>query len=283
MILVTGESGQLGTALKDVLTGDAVFLSRDGLDLADLAAIQDVIESIRPSMIVNAAAYTNVDRAEDEPELAMRINGEAVGVLAQAAAAIGARFITVSTDYVFDGTSDRGYLESDETNPLGAYGRSKEAGEVAAIAMNPETLVVRTSWLISGTYRNFAETMLRLARTKDLSVVDDQVGHPTLAPDLARGIVDAMDTEATGVLHLTNQGVTNWFAFAREIVELGGMDPERIQPCSSEEYQTKAPRPRNSVLESERLTDLGLRPLPDYHSGLGAVVAQLQETFPESV
>ncbi len=279
MIVVTGGSGQLGTALRQELTHDAVFLTRDDLDLTDLASIHSVIGTLRPSILINAAAYTNVDLAEDEPDLAMRINGEAVGALAEASAACGGRFVTVSTDYVFDGTADRAYLESDVANPLGSYGTSKEAGERAAFALNPEALVVRTSWVISGTHRNFAETMLRLASTRELSVVDDQIGHPTLATDLAGGILSALDVGATGLLHLTNQGATSWFGLAREVAELGGIDPERIQACSSDEYPTKALRPRNSVLDSERISELGLVPLPDYHTGLPAVVTQLLRAF----
>jgi len=275
MIAVVGATGQLGTALRQVIEGDAVFLSRDDLDLADIQSIRGTIRSAFPSTLINAAAYTAVDLAEDHVELSMRINGEAVGVLAEVAAECNARFVSISTDYVFDGSSGRAYVESDPTAPINQYGRSKEAGERAALAVNPESLIVRTSWLISGTHPNFVSTMLR-ASEHELSVVDDQIGHPTLAVDLARGIVSALDVGATGTLHLTNKGATSWFGLAREALELGGIDPERIQPCSSDEYPTKAARPRNSLLASERLHNLGMKPLPDYHEGLGDLVRQIQ-------
>ncbi|MFV2000263.1 MAG: dTDP-4-dehydrorhamnose reductase [Acidimicrobiia bacterium] len=276
MIVVTGATGQLGTALRQVLRNDAVFLTERDLDLADISAIREVIESLKPSILINAAAYTSVDLAEDERDLAMLINGEAVGVLAEVAADCKARFVTVSTDYVFDGSADRPYVESDQTNPINQYGLSKEAGERASIAANPESLVVRTSWLISGTHPNFVETMLRLGNTRELSIVDDQFGHPTLAIDLAEGIVGAVRAGASGILHLTNQGVTSWFGLAREVAVLGGIDPERFQPCTSDEYPATARRPRNSVLESERISDLGLTRLRHYREGLATVVGQLR-------
>lgn len=276
MIAVVGANGQLGTALRQVLDDEAVFLSRADVDLTDLVAVRDTLWSLRPTKIINTAAYTAVDLAEDERDLAMRINCEAVGAMAEVAASCNARFVTISTDYVFDGSLDRAYVESDPTNPINHYGRSKDAGERAAIASNPESLVIRTSWVISGTHPNFVATMLKLAPERELSVVNDQFGHPTLASDLAVGIVVALDAGATGILHLTNQGVTTWFGLAREVFELGGIDPDLIRPCTSDVYPTSAARPKNSVLESERLGDLGLTRLPHYRDGLPALVRRIQ-------
>jgi len=275
MIVVVGASGQLGTALKARLGPDALMLSEGDLDLSDLVSIPRVVAATDPSILINAAAYTNVDKAEEEPDLAMKVNGEAVGVLAAAAATAGAQFVTVSTDYVFDGTKDAPYVESDETGPVNAYGRSKLAGERAALDAYPDTLVVRTSWLMSGTHRNFAETILRLTKERELTVVDDQFGHPTLADDLASGILDATRKGVTGVLHLTNRGVTTWFDLARELVTIAGGDVSRVQPCATSSYPTPAKRPANSVLDSVRTGPLGLAEFPDYHEGLADLVAEL--------
>ncbi|GMR02411.1 MAG: dTDP-4-dehydrorhamnose reductase [Acidimicrobiia bacterium] len=276
MIVVIGASGQLGTALQARLGPDALMLSEADLDLSDLSSIAQVVAAADPSILINAAAYTNVDKAEEEPDVAMRVNGEAVGVLAAAARTAGAQFVTVSTDYVFDGTADRPYVESDPTNPVNAYGTSKLAGERAALDANPETLVVRTSWLMSGTHRNFADTILRLTKERELTVVDDQFGHPTLASDLAGGILDAASKGVTGVLHLTNQGVTTWFDLARELVTIAGGDVSRVQPCATSSYPTAAKRPANSVLDSVRTGPIGLAQLPDYHEGLADLVAELK-------
>jgi len=280
--VVVGAHGQLGTALRQVLKEDAVFLSRDDVELTDLTAVTDTLLALRPTAVINAAAYTAVDLAEDEPDLAMRINCDAVGAMAEVSASCGARFVTLSTDYVFDGSLDRPYVESDQTKPINQYGRSKEAGERAAMAANPESLVVRTSWVISGTHPNFVATMLKLAQRGELSVVNDQVGHPTLASDLAVGVDAAAAAGASGILHLTNQGVTTWFDLAREVFELGGFDSDIIRPCGSDEYPTPAARPKNSILESERFSDLGLAPLPHYRDGLPALVQQIESSASSS-
>lgn len=276
MILVLGDSGQLGTAFRSILGSEALYLDQPDIDLSKPRTVYERVSAKRPHLILNCAAYTAVDRAESEPEIAQAVNADSVREMARAATDIGARFVTFSTDYVFDGTSLEPYVESDETDPINVYGRSKRVGEVAALAVNPESLVVRTSWLLSGTHRNFASTMLRLAAAGGGRVVDDQSGHPTLVDDLAPAVLNAVEAGASGILHLTNRGVTTWFGLAGEIAALGGFDPAVFEPCSTFDYPTPARRPTNSALMSERLSEFGLQPMPDYREGLALAVGELQ-------
>ena len=274
MILVTGGAGQLGTAYRRILP-DALYIDQDEFDLTRIDAIPGFLGGIGPSAIVNCAAYTAVDRAEEQEDLATLVNGDAVGAMAGYAADRGIPFLTFSTDYVFRGDADSPYLESVPTDPLNAYGRSKLAGERAALDAHPDALVVRTSWLVSGTHPNFVATMLRLAAERDLSVVADQYGCPTIADDLAAASWEALRLGAGGILHLTNRGATTWFDFARAAVAAAGLDPERISPCTTAEYPTPAARPAYSVLGSERLDAIGVEPLPPWRESLPAVVAGL--------
>jgi len=273
-MLVTGAAGQLGTAFRRVLP-DATFIDIGELDLTDLDLVRATLTEMRPAGIVNCAAYTAVDRAEEDEALATMINGDVVGVLAGYAAGAGVPFVTFSTDYVFAGDATEPYVESSPTDPINAYGRSKLAGEQAALAANPEALVVRTSWLVSGTHPNFIATMLRLAPERELKVVADQQGCPTMVADLAPAAWGAVQAGASGILHLTNSGVTTWHEFAGEALRLAGIDPGRIQPCGTEEYPTPARRPGYSVLGSERRGPLGLGDLPHWRDSLPAVVAGL--------
>jgi dTDP-4-dehydrorhamnose reductase len=225
-------------------------------------------------MIVNCAAYTAVDRAEQEEAIATVINGAAVGVMAEYAALARIPIVTYSTDYVFPGTSEKSYLESDATAPVNAYGRSKLAGEQLALSSYPGALVIRTSWVISGTHPNFVATMLRLAsEQEELNVVDDQMGCPTIASDLAAATAQALSVGASGVVHLTNQGATTWFHLARAAVNLAGRDSNKIRPCTTAEFPTPAARPAFSVLGSERREPLGIDALPHWRSSLPSVVA----------
>lgn len=275
MIVVTGADGQLGTAFRQRLGTDATYLARADLDLADTSALRPTLASLQPAVIINCAAYTAVDAAETNRDTALAINAVAVGEMAATAAKLGARFVTVSTDYVFDGLSRDPYVESSETNPVNVYGESKLAGERAAFEANPESLIVRTSWVLSGTHPNFVSTMIRLAGEGSLSVVDDQRGHPTIASDLANAILAAVKSEISGVLHLTNAGVTTWYHLAREATALAGLDPNVFSPCTTADYPTPASRPLNSVLNSERLAIEGLDPMPPYARGLPSLVRDL--------
>jgi dTDP-4-dehydrorhamnose reductase len=273
VIVVTGAAGQLGTAFRNMIP-DAVFLTRAELDLSHPDGLHQKLNEIRPDTIVNCAAYTAVDRAEEEADLARVVNGVAVGELARWVDANGATLVTYSTDYVFPGTGTRPYLESDPTAPVNAYGWSKLEGEGAALSRSG-VLVIRTSWVVSATHSNFVATMIRNARERVLRVVDDQKGCPTIAGDLAKATIDALEAGATGLLHLTNQGETTWFELARESVGLAGLDPTRITPIRTADYPTPARRPAYSVLGSERREQLGIDPLPPWRQSLPAVVEGL--------
>jgi dTDP-4-dehydrorhamnose reductase len=276
VIVVTGATGQLGTAFCALLP-DAHCLRRTDLDLVEPAAVFDSVATLAPSAIINCAAYTKVDAAEEHEVLAYAINATSVGELARYAAAAAIPFVTFSTDYVFPGNAQAPYLESSPTGPINAYGRTKLAGEEAALSAYAGSLVVRTSWVISGTHANFVATMLRLAREgKELKVVDDQVGSPTIAADLARVSLAAMEQGVTGILHLTNQGTVTWFGLAIAAAEIAGLDVGVFRPCTTADYPTPAARPAYSVLGSERLADMTLPPMPDWRDSLPGVVEALQ-------
>lgn len=277
MILVTGASGQLGSAFERRLGQAARFVGRNELDLA-ASNVRATIRSLNPSLVINCAAYTAVDRAEDDQSLADLVNGSAVGEMAAGCDDVGASFVTYSTDYVFDGTKSAPYVESDPTSPINAYGRSKQIGEALAISANSRSLVVRTSWVLSGTHKNFASVMFDLLAQGPVMVVADQYGSPTLVDDLVEGTLQAVEGDVTGVLHMTNAGVTSWYELARTIAELSGKDPDLVSPCSTDEYPTRAARPLNSVLDSERVDGLGVLPLPDFHDSLAVAVREIAAT-----
>jgi dTDP-4-dehydrorhamnose reductase len=277
VILVTGESGQLGTAFKALLP-EALYPTQDAFDFTTAESIEVALGEMSPAAIINCAAYTAVDAAEENEATADLINAAAVGEMADFCAQRDIPFVTYSTDYVFPGTGTEPYVESSPTDPINAYGRSKRKGELLALA-HPTSLVIRTSWLISGTNPNFVATMLRLAATRDeLSVVADQRGCPTVAADLASATLRAMAAGATGVLHLTNRGATTWFELARSAVAHAGLDETKIAPCSTADYPTLAARPAYSVLGSERLGELGIDPLPPWQDSLPGVVEGLLDS-----
>lgn len=282
-LLVLGAGGQLGSAF--VRTVDStVPLTRGDLDLASVREeeVDRILDRVRPTHVVNCAAFTAVDRAEEEEDLATTINGSAVAVLARASATRGVPFVTYSTDYVFPGDGVRPYVESDPVAPVNAYGRSKLVGEQAALEAGEDVLVIRTSWVISGTHPNFVATMLRLgSEGRSLQVVDDQWGHPSIVDDLVAGTMALLEAEARGVVHLTNTGETTWYRLAGAALESAGIDGE-LRPCTTEEYPTPAARPAYSVLGSERLPALGVDPLPDWRDSLPDVVTRLRESPPGS-
>ncbi|MFZ1813279.1 MAG: dTDP-4-dehydrorhamnose reductase [Rhizobiaceae bacterium] len=277
-ILVAGRTGQLARALCEVAaTAEAEIhcLGRDEMDIADRAAIQNAFERYRPDLLVNAAAYTAVDRAESEAQEAFRINEQGAEKLASATHAAGIPIIHVSTDYVFNGKGNRPYREDDPTDPLNVYGRSKLAGEICVKEANPHHVIMRTSWVYSTWGANFLLTMLRLARERDrLSIVDDQYGTPTFAPDIADAIVRIARRMATGpaseelygVFNFTNQGTTNWFGFAEAIFALAGKKGMKVPELSAiptSQYPTPAQRPKYSVLDTERIAGVyAIRPRP---------------------
>ena len=277
MIAVLGAGGQLGTAFLRLLGDQALAVTRDQLDVGDLDQIELWVDSTGAELVINCAAYTAVDAAEENTEQAKLVNATAVGRLAEATARHGAGLVTFSTDYVFDGSKQSGYVESDPTNPLSVYGTTKLEGERLALRSHPDALVVRTSWVLSGTHHNFASTMLDLIAKGPVRVVDDQHGRPTMVDDLAQGTMQAIGQGASGVVHLANEGVTTWYGLAREIAEIARLDPDRVTPVSTEEFPRPAARPHNSVLDSERLETLGVPPLPHYRASLERAVGQLTE------
>jgi dTDP-4-dehydrorhamnose reductase len=265
-ILLTGARGQVGYELERCLQGlgEVIALDRTRLDLADLDQVRAVVRALRPGLIVNPAAYTSVDKAESEPALAMRINAEAPAVLAEQARALGAAMIQYSTDYVFDGSKDGPYVETDATAPLNVYGRTKLLGEQAVAAAGIPHLILRTSWVYGMRGHNFLLTMLRLAAERgELRVVADQHGAPTwsrivaqtTAQVLARACSEgkAWWEENSGLYHLSCQGATTWAGFAQEIMAATGNDC-RVTPIATDEFPTPARRPRNSLLDASRLS-----------------------------
>lgn len=272
--LVMGAGGQVGSAFVRLLP-DSIPVTRRELDLSTAARtdLEQLVDESRPSAVINCAAYTAVDQAEAEEDLATLINGRVVGWFAEVCAERGTPLLTYSTDYVFDGEGTSPYLESHPTDPINAYGRSKRVGEEAVLETGGDALIVRTSWVLSTTHRNFVTAILnRAVERKTLKVVNDQVGCPTVADDLAAASWAALEAGARGLLHLTNRGETTWFELARTAVERAGLDVSLVTPCTTEEYLTLARRPSYSVLGSEVAGPLGLDPLPPWHESIDGVV-----------
>jgi dTDP-4-dehydrorhamnose reductase len=246
--LLAGAGGMLGADLVEVLDGrEVTALTRADLDITDAAAVRDAVAG--HDVVINAAAYTKVDDAESDEDAAFAVNATGAGNLADAAAAAGARLVQVSTDYVFRGDAAEPYAEDTPRDPLGAYGRTKAAGEQLVLA-HRDVYLVRTAWLYGEHGPNFARTMLRLAGSNPtVSVVTDQVGQPTWSRDLADSIVRLLDAEAPfGIYHGTNSGSASWFEFAQAIFAEGGLDPARVLPTDSAAFVRPAPRPSYSVL-----------------------------------
>ncbi|MDT0211841.1 dTDP-4-dehydrorhamnose reductase [Curtobacterium sp. BRD11] len=273
--LITGAAGMLGQDLQRSLAGrDVTALSRADLDVTDQAAVSDAVAG--HDVVVNAAAYTKVDDAESDEDAAAAVNARGPEVLATAVAATGARLVQVSTDYVFDGTGTTPYAEDEPTRPLGAYGRTKSAGEAAVRSVAPDrSYIVRTAWLYGAGGPNFAKTMVRLAASHDtVSVVTDQVGQPTWTADLADQIVAMLDAGApAGIYHGTNGGRASWFDFTRAIFEEVGLDPERVLPTDSSAFVRPAPRPAFSVLGHDGWRRARLAPMRDWRDALHAAAA----------
>ncbi|MET8976123.1 dTDP-4-dehydrorhamnose reductase [Streptomyces sp. NPDC004539] len=278
--LITGAGGMLGRDLVETVTGDVTALTRADLDITDPAAVRDAVAG--HDVVVNAAAWTDVDGAETDEAAATRVNGEAVRVLAEACAASGARLVQVSTDYVFPGDATEPYRHDSPTAPLNAYGRGKLVGEDAVKILLPDTgYVVRTAWLYGAHGRNFVSTMLGLAETRDtVEVVDDQRGQPTWTVALAGQIADlgeaAMNRKApAGVYHGTASGTATWFDLARAAFELSGLDPERVRPTTSEKFVRPARRPSYSVLAHDRWAAAGIAEQPYWKDQLAQALKVL--------
>ena len=263
-ILVTGADGQLGNELRDI-SGDYpgwtfYFTDVDSLDVTSESTVTDFIQKKKPDYIINCAAYTAVDKAETDRENARLLNAVAPGYLAKAAKKLGAKLIHISTDYVFSGNAFLPYSENDPVNPQGVYGLTKREGEVKCLQENPETIIIRTSWLYSSYGNNFVKTMVKLGREKEmLKVVFDQVGTPTYAADLAKAVLSVVQISKEkkdgidyGIYHYSNEGVTSWYDFAMTIFELAGIHCQVI-PVLSDEFPSPVKRPHYSVLNKSKI------------------------------
>lgn len=283
-ILVTGKNGQIGWELQRTLAtlGEIVACDRAELDLCDPDAIRRVVRRVEPYLIVNAAAYTAVDRAEADEGTAMAANGVAPGILAEEAARLNAGFVHYSTDYVFDGRKDSAYDEQDPPNPLNVYGRTKLAGETAIRQSRVSYLILRTSWVYGSRGNNFLRTIVRLSGERDeLRVVHDQIGAPTWSRMIAEATAQMLSRclsgrgvdfdRYMGIYHMTAAGAVSWCEFATAILERrapGAGQQITVVPVRSEEYQTAAVRPRNSLLSNEKLVQTFGITLPDWKLGL---------------
>jgi len=271
-ILVTGGSGQVGGTLVRIAKARGIEVEapgRDKLDLTDARSILSAFDNARWSAVINCAAYTAVDRAESEPEIAHLINTVAPGILAQSAECHGIPIVQVSTDYVFDGNKLEPYDEDDAVNPLGVYGRTKEAGEVAVRSANAKHAIIRTAWVLSADGQNFMNTMIRLGAAKsEVNVVNDQIGCPSSAIDIAEALlhVTANLPDGGGTWHFTNSGQATWFDLAAHIFEAmarNGMPTPALKPISTEQYPTPAKRPKNSRLATNAIqADFNIQPRP---------------------
>lgn len=279
-LLVFGSTGQVARELSRSRP-DAVFLGREQADLSQPETCAAAIANYRPSAIINAAAYTAVDNAESEEDLATVINAEAPGAMARAAASLAVPFVHISTDYVFDGGGDQPWQPCAPTNPVSAYGRSKLAGEIAIRAAGGCHAILRTSWVVSAHGSNFVKTMLRLgAERKILAVVADQIGAPTAASDIATACLRIADTlskspEKRGTYHFSGAPATSWADFAREIFSMAGLACEVIDIPSSD-YPTPASRPLNSLMDTSATTATFGLPSPDWRDSLNSILQELQ-------
>lgn len=283
-ILVTGSNGQLGWELSQAATAypqfEFVFVDRNAMDLSNPTELGGIIELFAPDAIINTAAYTAVDKAETEKELAHTINAEAVAALAGIAKKRNIPFISFSTDYVFSGNASSPYLTDTQLNPVNYYGQTKADGEQMAIAANENTIIIRTSWVFSSHGNNFVKTMMRLMKDRDaLNIVGDQRGRPTYAKDLALATIQiliAINAGAVvkGIYHYANTGETTWFKFAEKIKELAGLECN-LTAITSDQFPTPAKRPSYSVLDTHKIKkDLGLH-IPQWEIALKQCIHQL--------
>ena len=281
-ILITGANGQLGNEMR-VLSAEYpeyayFFTDVAELDICDEQAVMEFVQANDIHVIVNCAAYTAVDKAEENVELCTRLNADAVGYLAKAAEACGAEFIQISTDYVFDGTAHVPYRETASTCPNSVYGHTKLAGEQNALTLCSRSMVIRTAWLYSTFGNNFVKTMIRFGRERDsLGVIFDQVGTPTYARDLARAIFVAIRQGVVpGVYHFSNEGVCSWYDFTKAIHRLAGITDCKVKPLHTEEYPTLAKRPHYSVLDKTKIKETYHIEIPYWMDSLESCIAELE-------
>lgn len=277
-LLVAGARGMLGRRVVELAAGmfEVTGIDIEECDITDAGAVREVAAAAGPDILVNCAAMTDVDGCESRFEEALSVNGDGAANLAAAAAAVGAPILHVSTDYVFDGTKTEQYVEDDPVSPLGAYGRTKLAGEEGVRKNNPGHWIVRTQWLYGPDGKNFVDTILRVAsekmKTADprLEVVDDQIGSPTYSVDLARQLLRiAAERPPFGIYHCSSKGACSWYEFASKIIEISGMAAVAVDPISSEKLQRPAPRPANSIMRNLRLEETIGDGMPHWIDALG--------------
>lgn len=285
-ILVTGAYGQLGSEIKELEKHfpnyHFIFTDIDVLDITCEMEVEDFFNENRPDFTINCAAYTAVDKAETEQRIATNINAKAPGILAKCSKQIDAKIIHISTDYVFDGDANHPYSESDEVNPQGVYGKTKLQGELNCLKENPNSVIIRTSWLYSGFGNNFVKTMIRLGSERDsLNVVFDQIGTPTYAADLASAILSVIqvsEKDSTkfipGVYHYSNEGVASWYDFAKAIFEISEIDCI-VNPVLSDQFPTPAKRPHFSVLNKSKIRDNFGIEIPYWRDSLKTCILKL--------
>ncbi|MBO6505231.1 MAG: dTDP-4-dehydrorhamnose reductase [Kordiimonadaceae bacterium] len=292
MIFVAGKSGQVARSLEEAAVDQGLHLQAYGrpeLDIASPESIEAVVMAANPAAIINAAAYTAVDQAESEEELATKVNADGPAALASVAAKLKVPFLHISTDYVFDGSKASAYVETDPVGPTGAYGRSKLAGEKAVLAANPRAIILRTAWVYSPFGKNFLKTMLSLAGRDRLTVVADQFGNPTYAPDIANmllGIWFRLEGEGeptpeqAGIYHMSGSGSTSWHGFAEAIFEEGakyGLPKPEVAAIPTSEYPTPAKRPANSRLDCSKLKRVFGLQQPDWRDSTAECVKRLSQ------
>ena len=271
-VFVTGVKGQLGYDVmneleKRGLTGIGVDI--DEMDITDAAACRKVISEAKPDAVIHCAAYTAVDAAEDNVDLCRRVNADGTRNIAQVCHDLDIKMMYISTDYVFDGQGTRPWEPDDERHPLNVYGQTKYEGELAVEELVKKFFTVRIAWVFGVNGKNFIKTMLRLGKEQGaVSVVDDQVGSPTYTYDLARLLVDMIQTDKYGRYHATNEGLCSWYEFACEIFKKAGMDQVSVTPVTSEQFPAKAKRPSNSRMSKEKLTEAGFEHLPSWQDAL---------------
>lgn len=278
-VLVTGVKGQLGHDVMDELAAkgiEGIGVDVEEMDITDAGACQRVIKEAKPDAVIHCAAYTAVDAAEDNAALCRRINGEGTRNVAQACKEADTKLMYISTDYVFDGQGTRPWEPDDERHPLNVYGQTKYEGELAVEELSDKYFIVRIAWVFGVAGKNFIKTMLRLGKERGaVSVVDDQIGSPTYTYDLARLLVDMIQTDKYGRYHATNEGLCSWYEFAKEIFRQAGMDVP-VTPVSSDAFPAKATRPSNSRLNKDKLSENGFERLPAWQDALGRFLKEIE-------
>lgn len=279
-VLVTGAKGQLGTDLMNELEKrgiESIGVDVQEMDITDREACMRVISESKADAVIHCAAYTAVDAAEDNVDLCRKINGEGTRNVALACQATGAKMMYISTDYVFDGQGTRPWEPDDSRSPLNVYGQTKYEGELAVEELVEKFFTVRIAWVFGVAGKNFIKTMLRLGKERGaVSVVDDQVGSPTYTYDLARLLVDMIQTDYYGRYHATNEGFCSWYGFACEIFRQAGMDEVKVTPVSSDQFPVKAVRPANSRMSKAKLAENGFEPLPTWQDALGRFLKEIE-------